>query len=304
MRRHLAALVDSGLVLRRDSPNGKRYARKTTSGDIGQAFGFDLGPIVARSDEFAALAEVAIAKRQALAILRERITLARRDIAKMIATGVEQGVAADWASYYQTFRDIMARLPRPHVRNPRTHPRRTGEPGRGDRQRPRTPTRSDRAQPSRPRRRSDSEFRPGEAEPIRTEASSRRTGAGRAAPSGWYNPYSHGGRTLSRYRRLRARRHSHLSGSYYDGIDRAPHARHPSQRLGRSLHSNGRLTSQRGARCHPATRRGPQESRRISQNPGTARCGWGILGLANADGATPPRVRRMGTKPHPVFLPG
>ncbi|GEC15375.1 replication initiation protein RepC [Nitrobacter winogradskyi] len=112
LRRHLAALVDHGLVLRRDSPNGKRYARKTSSGDIEQAFGFDLGPIVARAEEFAAAAEAAIAKRQALGILRERMTLARRDIAKMIATGVEQGVAADWASYHRTFREILTRLPR------------------------------------------------------------------------------------------------------------------------------------------------------------------------------------------------
>lgn len=112
LRRHLAALVDAGIVLRRDSPNGKRYARKTTSGDIEQAYGFDLGPIVARSDEFAALAEAAIAKRHALAVLRERVTLARRDIAKMIATGVEQGIAADWEPYHRAFRDIMARLPR------------------------------------------------------------------------------------------------------------------------------------------------------------------------------------------------
>lgn len=112
LRRHLAALVDSGLVLRRDSPNGKRYARKTSSGDIEQAFGFDLGPIVARAEEFAAQAEAAIATRQALGILREQMTLARRDIAKMIATGVEQGIAADWASYHRIFRDIMARLPR------------------------------------------------------------------------------------------------------------------------------------------------------------------------------------------------
>lgn len=112
LRRHLAALVDNGLVLRRDSPNGKRYARKTSSGDIEQAFGFDLGPIVARAEEFAAQAEAAIAKRQALSIIREQRTLARRDIAKMIATGVEQGVAADWTSYHRTFREILARLPR------------------------------------------------------------------------------------------------------------------------------------------------------------------------------------------------
>ncbi|MFC7397453.1 plasmid replication protein RepC [Chelatococcus sp. GCM10030263] len=28
LRRHLSALVDAGLIIRRDSPNGKRYARK------------------------------------------------------------------------------------------------------------------------------------------------------------------------------------------------------------------------------------------------------------------------------------
>lgn len=28
LRRHLSALVDAGLIIRKDSPNGKRYARK------------------------------------------------------------------------------------------------------------------------------------------------------------------------------------------------------------------------------------------------------------------------------------
>src|SRR4051794_25904997 len=45
LRRHLAALVESGIVLRRDSPNGKRYARKGAGGEIERAFGFDLGPL-------------------------------------------------------------------------------------------------------------------------------------------------------------------------------------------------------------------------------------------------------------------
>ena len=115
LRRHLAALVDGGIILRRDSPNGKRYARKATSGDIEQAFGFDLAPIVARAEEFVVLAEAAIAARRSLTILRERVTLARRDIAKMIATGVEHDIAADWESYHRAFRDIIARLPRAHT---------------------------------------------------------------------------------------------------------------------------------------------------------------------------------------------
>ena len=41
-----------GLIIRRDSPNGKRYARKGNAGEIELAFGFDLSPLVVRSEEF------------------------------------------------------------------------------------------------------------------------------------------------------------------------------------------------------------------------------------------------------------
>ena len=37
MRRYLALLVDAGIIIRRDSPNGKRFARKTAGGSISQA---------------------------------------------------------------------------------------------------------------------------------------------------------------------------------------------------------------------------------------------------------------------------
>ena len=43
-------------VVRRDSPNGKRYARKDGTGEIELAFGFDLSPLVVRSEEFESLA--------------------------------------------------------------------------------------------------------------------------------------------------------------------------------------------------------------------------------------------------------
>ena len=94
LRRHLAALVDCGLIIRRDSPNGKRYARKGRGGTIEMAFGFDLSPLVARAEEFEAWAEDVRAEERALRLVRERITLCRRDIAKMIATG-DRGGRAD-----------------------------------------------------------------------------------------------------------------------------------------------------------------------------------------------------------------
>ena len=116
LRRHLAALVDAGLVVRRDSPNGKRYARKGQGGQIEKAFGFDLGPLVARAEEFEALAAEVRAGEQALRRARETITLLRRDIAKTIAAGAEANVPAPgpegWAAPLDLYRSLVARVPR------------------------------------------------------------------------------------------------------------------------------------------------------------------------------------------------
>ena len=120
LRRHLAVLVDAGLIVRRDSPNGKRYARKDRAGEIERAFGFDLSPLVARAEEFEAWAEEVRAEERALKLVRERITLCRRDIAKMIATGIEEGVPtqlcgqgpADWMEIHGLYRALVERIPR------------------------------------------------------------------------------------------------------------------------------------------------------------------------------------------------
>jgi replication initiation protein RepC len=116
LRRQLAALVESGLLIRRDSPNGKRYARKGEGGQIEQAFGFDLTPLVARAAEFERLAKEVKAERRALTLVRERITLCRRDIVKMIATGVEEGVPADWRAFHAAYTALAARIPRKATR--------------------------------------------------------------------------------------------------------------------------------------------------------------------------------------------
>jgi replication initiation protein RepC len=125
LRRHLAALVDAGVIVRRDSPNGKRYARKGREGDIELAFGFDLSPLVARADEFGALAEEVHAEERALKLVRERITICRRDIAKMIATGIEENVPVrragqgpvDWSELHALYRGIVGRIPRTATRD-------------------------------------------------------------------------------------------------------------------------------------------------------------------------------------------
>jgi replication initiation protein RepC len=112
LRRHLACLVDAGLVIRRDSPNGKRFARKGQGGAIEDAFGFDLAPLVARSSEIENLAEEVRAENRAIALLREKITLTRRDIVKMIETGLEERVAGDWDGVHQRYATLSARYGR------------------------------------------------------------------------------------------------------------------------------------------------------------------------------------------------
>ncbi|OEC93544.1 plasmid replication protein RepC [Rhizobium sp. YK2] len=112
LRRHLAGLVEVGLIIRKDSANGKRYARRDGAGDVSEAFGFSLAPLLARANEIEALAAQAIAGRERLRATRERLTICRRDVAKLIGMAVEEGAAGDWEMITTTFREIVARIPR------------------------------------------------------------------------------------------------------------------------------------------------------------------------------------------------
>ena len=103
LRRHLAALVEAGLILRRDSPNGKRYARREAGAGVSQAFGFDLAPLVARADEFDARLETLRAEQRRARLLKERINLLRRDLAKRLAFALDEGLAGPWQALRQAF---------------------------------------------------------------------------------------------------------------------------------------------------------------------------------------------------------
>ena len=112
LRRHLAALVEAGIVIRRDSPNGKRYARRGMDGEVSLAFGFELTPLVVRAEEFEALAAEVQAERRALRLARERITLVRRDITKMILLGMEEALPGDWQGLHGQYLALVGRLKR------------------------------------------------------------------------------------------------------------------------------------------------------------------------------------------------
>ena len=103
LRRHLAALVDAGLIMRKDSPNGKRYARKSRAGDITDAYGFSLAPLLARVDDIENLASQVVEERLYLQRLRERISLCRRDVLKLIEIGMSERICGDWEAYQNRY---------------------------------------------------------------------------------------------------------------------------------------------------------------------------------------------------------
>lgn len=112
LRRHIAILVEAGLIVRRDSANGKRYAQKGSDGQIERAFGFDLSPLLARSEELAMLAQQVLANRAAFRKAKENLTICRRDIRKLITTALEEGAEGDWQSVEDIYVTLVGRIPR------------------------------------------------------------------------------------------------------------------------------------------------------------------------------------------------
>lgn len=112
LRRHLAALVDAGLILRKDSANGKRFARRSRAGEINEAFGFNLAPLLARASEIEGIAAKITADREYFHATRERISLCRRDITKLIQLALDGRVEGEWGHLHERFRTFLASLPR------------------------------------------------------------------------------------------------------------------------------------------------------------------------------------------------
>lgn len=112
LRKCLGLLVEAGVIIRKDSPNGKRYARKSGEGTIEDAYGFSLAPLLARAGEFAALAQEVAAEQRRFRITKDRLTIVRRDVRKLITVGMEEGLAGDWAAVEACFVEIVGRFAR------------------------------------------------------------------------------------------------------------------------------------------------------------------------------------------------
>lgn len=112
LRRHLAALVEAGLIFRRDSANGKRFCRRNGHGAVEDAFGFDLAPLALRASEIYAHAEAAREEARQIDRLRREISLHLRDMSRIVDAAIEEGRSGDWETWMMRVAANAARLPR------------------------------------------------------------------------------------------------------------------------------------------------------------------------------------------------
>ena len=112
LRRHLAALVRSGLIQRHDSPNGKRYAARGAGGEVNRAFGFDLRPLLVLALDITHAAAEAKAAASHLKRLREDVSLLKRDALKLVLYGQESGTSGPWEAHEAALLDIHKQMRR------------------------------------------------------------------------------------------------------------------------------------------------------------------------------------------------
>ncbi len=88
----------AGLVLMRDSENGKRYGqRDKKTGLLLSAYGFDLSPMASRYEEFVALGDALELQHRQRRQLRRSVTADRREVRRLAADAIETGLGGyDW----------------------------------------------------------------------------------------------------------------------------------------------------------------------------------------------------------------
>ncbi|MEE9926434.1 MAG: plasmid replication protein RepC [Brucella anthropi] len=114
LRRHLASLIEAGIIARKDSPTRKRYAHKDRDGGVELAFGFSFAPLLERASEIAAIADKILADQMALKRLRDEVSVMRRDMAAAFADKAHEAgeLGECLEALFVRFRAVVDAIPR------------------------------------------------------------------------------------------------------------------------------------------------------------------------------------------------
>jgi len=114
LRRHLASLIEAGIIARKDSPTRKRYAHKDREGGVELAFGFSFAPLLDRAPEIASIADQILADQKALKRLRDEVSIMRRDLASAFADVTQKTgkLGGRIEALFVRFRVVVDAIPR------------------------------------------------------------------------------------------------------------------------------------------------------------------------------------------------
>lgn len=109
LRKHIGVLVNAGLIIRKNSANRKRYPLKNKAGEIVDAYGFDLSPLLLRSEEISDLAEKVEADEGTFHCEQKRLNSVQKYVKDIIKMAIEDGVCGDWDQIERRYRAIVER---------------------------------------------------------------------------------------------------------------------------------------------------------------------------------------------------
>ncbi len=111
LKRHVNRLAAAGVIAFKDSPNGKRWGHRNARGEIVEAYGFDLSPLAARTEEFETLHEDLQQERAEYQTLKRHITITRRVIRARLEAAVQERIKGPWADLSTAFDELLTHLP-------------------------------------------------------------------------------------------------------------------------------------------------------------------------------------------------
>jgi replication initiation protein RepC len=118
IRYGLRTLIELGVITAKDSANGKRYARRSASGQITSAFGLDLTPLLTRVDEFRAMVDAMKERRRERIRLLDEITICRRATQEALQALSEWFPAVNIDALEKRFTELVGALPRRDSQTP------------------------------------------------------------------------------------------------------------------------------------------------------------------------------------------
>ena len=94
VERHITKLVSLGLLSRRSSANGKRWARRDRQGEVIYATGLSLMPLIKRYPEFIHMANQHLDEQARLTVLRDKCAGALAKLKEVLEDGMQHSLLA------------------------------------------------------------------------------------------------------------------------------------------------------------------------------------------------------------------